>query len=285
MGASDQTVSVIIPTRNRSAFLRRALTSVTAQTWRPSEIIVVDDGSTDDTSRWLPPEFPDVHYVQQSHCGVSAARNRGVKEASGEWIAFLDSDDAWLPAKLERQLESLHAHPEHALCHTDEIWMRRGRRVNPKDRHAKAGGFIFQRCLPLCVISPSSVMLRRSFLKDMGGFDETLPVCEDYDLWLRICSRHPVLYLDERLVIKHGGHSDQLSRRYWGMDRYRICALQKIVKSGWLSVEDGEAALRTLVGKIEIYLTGARKRGKPDVNTYEALLVHYRQRLAGQKIA
>jgi glycosyltransferase involved in cell wall biosynthesis len=278
-------VSVIIPTRNRSVLLRRALASVTAQTMQPAEIIVVDDGSMDGTSRWLPDEFQSVRYVQQPHRGVSAARNRGVEEAGGEWIAFLDSDDEWLPAKLERQLAALHAHPEHALCHTDEIWIRRGRRVNPKDRHAKTGGFIFQRCLPLCVISPSSVMLRRSFLENVGGFDETLPVCEDYDLWLRICSRHPVLYLDEPLVIKHGGHSDQLSRRHWGMDRYRIRALQKIVDSGSLSTQDGEAALRTLVGKIEIYLTGARKRGKPDVETYEALLAHYRQRLAGQKTA
>lgn len=277
---NDPSVSVIIPTRNRSALLRRALESVGAQTHPPQEIIVVDDGSTDDTAQWIGVDFPQVHYLLQPHRGVAAARNTGIGAATGEWIAFLDSDDEWCPAKLERQLDATRGQPRYQLCHTDEIWIRRGRRVNAGKRHAKSGGSIFRRCLPLCVISPSSVLVRRSLLENVGRFDETLPVCEDYDLWLRICSRNPVLFVDEALVVKHGGHEDQLSRRFWGMDRYRIAALEKILASGVLSAGDREATIRTLLDKIEVYVTGARRRDKWDeVKTYETIRARYRHEL------
>ncbi len=277
---NEPSVSVIIPTRNRSALLRRALESVGAQTRPPQEIIVVDDGSTDDTAQWVDVDFPQVHYLRQPHRGVAAARNNGIGAATGEWIAFLDSDDEWRPAKLERQLAAVRYRPRYRLCHTDEIWIRCGRRVNPGKRHAKSGGSIFLRCLPLCVISPSSVLVRRSLLETVGGFDETLPVCEDYDLWLRICSRYPVLFVDEALVVKYGGHEDQLSRRFWGMDRYRVAALEKILASGVLSTGDREATIRTLLDKIDVYVTGARKRDKWDeVETYEAIRIRYRHEL------
>ncbi|MFQ5510623.1 MAG: glycosyltransferase family 2 protein, partial [Candidatus Krumholzibacteriia bacterium] len=275
-----------IPTYDRSEVLRRALRSVTAQTRAPDEIVVVDDGSTDDTPEWLPREFPGVRCVRQPHRGVSAARNRGVAESSGGWVAFLDSDDEWQPVKLERQLQALHADPGHALCHTNETWVRRGRRVNPKRRHAKSGGFIFRNCLPLCAISPSSVLLRRALFEEVGGFDESLPVCEDYDLWLRICCRYPVLFVDQPLVVKYGGHPDQLSRAYWGMDRFRIHALEKIVRSRFLRAGDREAALRVLVEKIDVYLEGARKRGKrEDIRAYEILRSRYREQWNEQKSA
>lgn len=269
-------VSVVVPTRNRSLTLRRALASVRAQTRRPEEIIVVDDGSTDDTLERLAEEFPEVRCIRQPHRGVAAARNRGVREAVHEWIAYLDSDDEWRPAKLERQLGALGGEPQHVICHTDEIWVRHGRRVNPRRRHTKTGGFILRCCLPLCVISPSSVLLRRSLLDEVGGFDEALPACEDYDLWLRICSRYPVLYVDEPLVVKHGGHSDQLSRRYWGMDRFRIRALVKLLNSRQLRFEDRRAAVRVLSQKIDIYLRGARRRRRwREVREYEAMRIHY----------
>jgi len=277
---NDSSVSVIIPTRNRSELLRRALESVCAQTCPPKEIIVVDDGSTDDTAQWIDVDFPQVRYLRQPHRGVAAARNNGIGAATGEWVALLDSDDEWRPAKLERQLDATRAQPCYRLCHTEEVWIRRGRRVNPGKRHAKSGGAIFRRCLPLCVISPSSVLVKRSLLEEVGGFDETLPVCEDYDLWLRICSRYPVLFVDEALVVKHGGHDDQLSRRFWGMDRYRIAALEKILASGVLSTEDREATIRTLLDKIEVYLTGARKRDKSDeVETYGTMWARYHHEL------
>ncbi len=272
MRPSTTDVTVVVPTRDRVDPLRRALESVRCQTKQAARVIVVDDGSLEDPGSWLRADFPEVEFVRQEHRGVSAARNRGVDVATTQWVAFLDSDDEWQPEKLERQLSALERGPEHSICHTDEIWIRNGRRVNPGKRHTKRGGLIFRDCLPLCVISPSSVVVKRSLLNGVGGFDETLPVCEDYDLWLRICSRYPVLFVDEPLVIKYGGHEDQLSRRYWGMDRFRIRALEKIIESSVLDAGDREAAVRVLLEKLDVYLEGARKRGKSDeVDRYEAL--------------
>jgi glycosyltransferase involved in cell wall biosynthesis len=261
---SGKRVSVVIPTFNRARLLARALESVEIQTWSPDEVVVVDDGSTDDTAEMVQRCFGGVTFVAQDHGGVSAARNKGIRMCSGDWIAFLDSDDEWRQDKIESQMGLLAQNPEYRVCHTNEIWIRDGRRVNPMKKHAKAGGFVYRRCLRLCAISPSSVMIHRSVFEEVGLFDENLPVCEDYDLWLRVCSRYPVLYVDEPLVVKYGGHKDQLSRRHWGMDRYRIHAMEKILNERHLDNEDREATLRTLMKKLDIYMTGARKRGKKD---------------------
>ncbi len=270
------THSVIIPTYNRMGLLSRALTSVARQTRPPDEVVLVDDGSTDDTEGLIRRQFPDVRYLQQENRGVAAARNRGIREAKGEWLAFLDSDDEWLPHKLERQLDAVREEPEFSLCHTNEIWIRRGKRVNPLKKHAKSGGYIFKKCLPLCVISPSSVLIHRSLFEQVGLFDESLPACEDYDLWLRVTAIRPVLYLEEPLIIKYGGHADQLSRRHWGMDRFRIHALENVIDSETLSAEDRRAAARMLVEKIDIYLAGALKRGKEnDAEGYASKRDHY----------
>jgi len=274
-------VSVVIPTFDRAPVLPRALESVVAQTLSPAEVIVVDDGSTDGTAELVEKRFPGVRWLHQENRGVSAARNRGIEASRGEWIALLDSDDEWLPEKLQRQLSALRDHSDLRICHTDEIWIRRGRRVNPRQIHAKHGGWIFQHCLPLCAMSPSSILIHRSVFEEIGLFDEDLPACEDYDLWLRICSRHPVLYLDEPLVVKHGGHEDQLSSRIWGLDRFRVQALEKVIRGGALSQEDRDAAGAVLLEKIEIYLTGARKRGKSrEVGEYEAKRAKWSEELA-----
>ena len=257
-------VSVVIPTHDREARLKTAVESVLAQTQAPREIVVVDDGSTDGTREMLAREFPQVRYLYQENRGVAAARNLGIRESRGTWLAFLDSDDLWLPGKLERQWEAIARSPGARLCHTNEVWIRRGARVNPMRKHDKSGGFIFRKCLQLCVISPSSVLLHREVLETTGDFDESFPACEDYDLWLRVTARYPVHYLDEPLVVKHGGHADQLSRRYVGMDRFRIRALEKILAEDVLSAEDREAALRVLLEKIEIYRNGAEKRGRSE---------------------
>lgn len=250
--------------------LPRALDSVISQTHQPAEVIVVDDGSSDGTAELVERHFPGVRLLCQENRGVSAARNRGIEDSEGEWIALLDSDDEWRPEKLERQLAALKGRSELRICHTDEIWIRRGRRVNQRQIHAKHGGWIFEHCLPLCAMSPSSIVIHRSVLEAVGMFDEALPACEDYDLWLRICSRYPVLYLDEPLVVKYGGHEDQLSSRIWGLDRFRIQALEKVISDGGLSDEDRESAAAMLLQKVDIYLTGARKRGKTsEVKEYE----------------
>lgn len=270
------TISAIIPTYNRAGLLARALKSVLSQTRMPDEIIVVDDGSTDETAEMIAREFSRVKCISQENAGVSAARNTGITASTGTWIALLDSDDEWMPKKLEQQVDALQQCPDLRLCHTEEIWIRNGRRVNQGLRHAKSGGMIFEQCLPLCAISPSSVLLKRDLLDEVGDFDESLPACEDYDLWLRICCEHPVLFVDDPLVVKYGGHDDQLSRKHWGIDRFRIQALTKIIDSQRLSPEQRAQAVATLRGKLEVYLGGARKRSKhAEIARCEALLSQY----------
>lgn len=266
-------VSVVIPTYNRAALLARAIDSVVSQTVEPLEILVVDDGSTDDTKTLIRERYPQIRYLAQENRGVSAARNRGIAESQGELIAFLDSDDAWVESKLEKQIAAMDGDPHAPICHTEEIWIRNGRRVNPMNKHRKHGGWIFQQCLPLCTISPSSTLARRELFDEVGLFDESLPACEDYDLWLRVASRYPVHLVDEPLVVRYGGHEDQLSRKHWGMDRFRIGALEKIIAEPHLRREDRTAAIRELIRKIEIFLAGARKRGKTDnLRVYELKL-------------
>ena len=254
-------ISVIVPTYNRAHQLPRTLDSILCQSCSPKEIIVVDDGSTDETLALMTSEYPEIVFIQQQNTGVSSARNVGIKRASGDWITFLDSDDEWLPEKLEIQMKALYENPEIKICHTNEIWIRNGKRVNPKKKHEKFGGWIFQKCLPLCCISPSSVIIHKSIFKEIGLFDYSLPVCEDYDLWLRITARNPVLYIEEPFLIKYGGHEDQLSKKYWGMDRFRIKSLEKIISSRVLSELDENAAKKMLMEKIYIFIQGAQKRG------------------------
>ncbi len=256
-------ISVIIPTYNRAQFVTRAIDSVLQQELKSSEIIVVDDASSDDTDQVLANYKKSIHLLKQAtNQGVSAARNRGIQEARYPWLAFLDSDDAWHPKKLAMQATELEKNPQYFICHTNEVWYRNDRRVNEKKKHRKQGGDIFQACLALCAISPSSVLLNKYLLDEVGLFDPSLPACEDYDLWLRISAKYPVLYLDERLTIKYGGHQDQLSQQYWGMDRFRIQALWKLIHSGRLTEQQRLTAIETTLEKIRIYQLGAKKRHK-----------------------
>jgi len=259
-------ISVIIPTYNRAHILPRALDSVLAQTQLPIEIIVVNDGSTDGTKSVLS-NYPGLKIMDQQHSGVSAARNIGLEHTNGEWIAFLDSDDEWLPEKLEQQWAAI-CNDDKLICHTEEIWIRNGQRVNPMKKHQKFGEYIYEKCLPLCVISPSSVMIHRSVFHDVGLFDETLEVCEDYDLWLRICAKYSVLFIDEPLMVKYGGHEDQLSRKHWGMDRFRVKALEKMLDSEELKEDLRRATIEMLILKCKIIINGMKKRRK-DVEAKE----------------
>ncbi len=255
-------VSVIIPTYNRAAWVTEAVASVLAQTWRDFELIVVDDGSTDATQEVLAAFHGQLKVLcLEGRRGVSAARNLGAAAARGEWLAFLDSDDLWLPEKLARQVEYFKEHPDLMICQTEEVWVRNGVRVNPPDTHRKTGGAIFLQSLSRCLVSPSAVMLHRRLFAEMGGFDETLPAAEDYDLWLRVAWRYPVGLAPLPLVIKRGGHADQLSRQ-WGLDRFRIQALEKLLEEAALPSEYRDAAQRTLAHKCRIYAQGCEKKGE-----------------------
>ncbi|NOY76732.1 MAG: glycosyltransferase [Calditrichaeota bacterium] len=265
-------VSVIIPTFNRAAWIANAVDSVLKQTFRDFELLVVDDGSTDDTLEILERFGSSITFVAQPNRGVSSARNTGIGLASGKYLCFLDSDDLWKPRKLEIQLAAMSHYSEYKISYTDEIWIRNGRWANPKKRHQKYSGWIFPHLLPLCLISPSSVMIERSVFDEVGLFDESLPAGEDYDLWLRIGSRYPILFIPEKVIVKHGGHPDQLSQKYWGLDRFRVRSILKVLESGKLSSENERAAREMLVKKCRILANGSAKRGKlEDAGYYQKL--------------
>ena len=254
-------ISVVIPTYNRRQTIGRSIDSVLNQTLFPSEIIVVDDGSTDGTSDYIQSNFPSIRLLQQPNKGVSSARNKGIRYTDANWISLLDSDDEWFPQKLEKQVMTLSQSPDIKFCHTEEIWIRNGVRVNQMKKHQKYGGHIFYKCLDMCRISPSSVLFHQSILDDVGYFDKDLKVCEDYDLWLRITAKFPVLYIDESLIKKYGGHEDQLSRVKDGIESHRIKVLEKLIMQKFTSVQRN-AMLKTLIEKLTIFSIGAQKRGK-----------------------
>jgi glycosyltransferase involved in cell wall biosynthesis len=256
-------VSVIIPTHNRWPMIAQAVQSVLAQTFKAFELIIVDDGSTDGTARSLNSCDSRLKLVSQPQAGVAAARNAGVAMSRGKYIAFLDSDDLWSPTKLAIQVDFMERNSGVHICQTEEVWIRRGVRVNPKARHRKPTGDIFQPSLELCLVSPSAVMMTKELFYLAGGFDESFPVCEDYDLWLRIAVGHPVYLIDRPLVTKRGGHADQLSRSVWGMDRFRVLAIAKLLRAGIVG-EKRQWALDSLRQKTSILAAGAAKRGKLD---------------------
>jgi len=260
-------VSVILPTYNRCQWLPQAIESVLGQTYAPLELIVVDDGSTDGTPDLLKGYSGGIRVIRQANTGVSGARNAGIRAARGELIALLDSDDRWLPEKLAHQVAYFQTSGQAMICQTEEIWIRNGKRVNPKKRHRKYSGMIFEKTLPLCLVSPSAVMMRAMLFREVGLFDEALPACEDYDLWLRICWKHPVHLIPIPLIVKHGGHSDQLSAMP-ELDKYRIHALVNILRGGHLSPSQRKAALATMATKCSVYAGGCRKRGRLDEAAY-----------------
>ena len=257
-------ISVIIPTYNRKNLITRAIKSVINQSLKPFEIIIVDDGSTDGTYEFINQFFPEIRVIRQLNNGVSSARNLGLKNAKGNWIAFLDSDDEWFSKKLEFQKKAIDHSDKYLISHTNEIWIRNGVRVNQMKKHQKYGGSIFEKSLDICRISPSSVLINRKIFEDIGKFDETLKICEDYDFWLRISSKYPVLFLDELLIKKYGGHKDQLSKNTIGIEQYRIQSLEKILKNIKLNKSQFNSAISMILKKLNIYKKGLVKRKKSE---------------------
>ena len=254
-------ISVVIPTYNRCVLLKRAISSVLNQTIRSKKIIVVDNGSTDKTYEMISSLFPQITYIYENRRGVSIARNKGIKNCHSSWIAFLDSDDVWEPQKLEKQLFfTNNINKKFRLIHTNEIWYKNDKFQNQSRKHQKSGGDIFQKSLEFCCISPSSAFIKKEVFDDYGFFDESLEVCEDYDMWIRITAKEEVGFLDKPFVKKYGGHDDQLSKKYWGMDRFRIKSLEKNLINNWFTLEQKKSVLKILLKKLTIVSNGAKKR-------------------------
>ena len=254
-------ISVIIPTYNRAEVISRAIKSVQNQTFQPFEIIVIDDGSSDNTRRIIKEQFSYCRYYYQENKGVSSARNLGIQKAESEWIAFLDSDDEWKPNKLISQLPLLE---KSKVCHSNEIWKRNGKTIPQNKSHQKFGGLIFEQCLKKCIIAPSTVVSHKGIFYDVGLFDESIKICEDYEMWLRITAKYKVGFDPKELIIKYGGHSDQLSNAQKGIEYYHIQALEKLLNKKILIGSKFTMTKKVLIEKLKIYLQGLEKRERMD---------------------
>ena len=280
----ENRVSVIIPTLNRRELIQRALDSVLCQTHPIHEIIVVDNGSTDKTVPMLNENYPSVKILKEKKPGVSSARNKGIISAEGDWLALLDSDDSWSTEKIEKQLALYRSSGKNLrLIHTSEIWYKNGKVLNQKKKHSKAGGDIFKECVSLCCISPSSVLIRKDLFSDIGYFDEKLLVCEDYDFWLRVSSQEEVLFVDEPLTFKFGGHLDQLSKKYWGLDRFRVRALEKLLINGKLTKAQVIIVAEALFIRLKILHQGAQKRHNLEIEElYRDKIIKWQETFNGK---
>ncbi len=255
-------ITAIVPVFNRERTVKRAIDSILSQSYMPEEIIAVDDCSNDNTREILEGYGDKITRVYLTgNSGPSGARNRGIEKARTDWIAFLDSDDRWEKDKLKKQVEYLRQYPFYLILQSEEIWIRNGVRVNPRKYHRKTAGWIWEPSLQRCLVSPSGVLVKKDLLLQHGKFDETLPACEDYDLWLKISRRHPVGLEPAPSVIKYGGHRDQLSAKYHAMDRFRVKSL-----AGLLQTESEpfykQKIIHVLSGKLKILIKGYEKRRK-----------------------
>ncbi len=252
-------ISIIIPTYNRQGPVFRAIDSVLRQSYKDLEVIVVDDGSTDNTALWIKNYTdPRLKYFRAENKGVAAARNFGVEKAQADWISFLDSDDLWLKHKLSEQIRFHDKNRDILISQTDDVWIRDSKRVNKMKKHTIREGDIFEQSLRLCLVCCSSVMMKKSLFCETGGFDESLKTCEDYDLWLRILAKHEVGFIKKALVTKFGGHEDQLSKAFPVMDKYRIYSLEKLLKEDYLSAEQRRQVSEELEYKRNIIDKGKR---------------------------
>ena len=262
-------ISVIIPTYNRASFIEKALLSVVHQKRPCSEVLVVDDGSSDRTAEIVGKiagqSRVEIRYILQKNKGAAAARNRGIAEARHDILGFLDSDDWWDNRKLELQMAAMEEQPQYLISHTRELWYRQGKRVNQKKKHAPPHGAVFSRSLEMCVVGMSTVMARRQLFEQYGYFDESLLCCEDYDLWLRVGRAEEFLLVDEPLTLKDGGREDQLSAIHrLGMDSWRIRSICNLLANCRLSSEQYQLALAELHRKCTIYGNGCIKHGRPE---------------------
>lgn len=225
-----KTVSVIIPVYNRTSSVRDAIESVLIQSVKPSEILVIDDGSSFDMALYLKSYMQHIHLIKlNENKGVSFARNTGIRAASGEYIAFLDSDDLFLPKKLEYQINYMVENDLY-ISHTDEFWYRKDRWVNQGKSNKRYGGYIFDKILDKCRISPSSLIVHKSVFDEAGYFNENLRVCEDYEISLRFALKYKIGYLEKKLIIKRAVEKNSLSAGIKHIEYIRYEILEKLYR-------------------------------------------------------
>jgi glycosyltransferase involved in cell wall biosynthesis len=229
-------VSVVCPAYNCERFINAALDSVFAQSYRPIEVIVVDDGSTDSTAE-LVKGYREVRYLSQTNRGPSAARNRGIRAARGEFVAFLDLDDLWIPEKLAKQVAALESCPESGLSFSDmRLFDSAGQdRLTMFQKYRLTGEYfghdsVVERAVAKLVtvnfIPTSSVLARKAAMTQVGGFDEQFRKSEDWDLWLRMAMLRPITYVSEPLILKRV-HEVNISRDSEGMNVAAVQVLEK----------------------------------------------------------
>ncbi len=242
--------------------VERAALSVLSQTFSDYELIVVDDGSFDGTDKIISNLDKSINYIYQKNKGVSSARNIGVARSNGKYIAFLDSDDTWDEHKLEKNYDFIQNNGRFRIHQSDDIWIRNNIRVNPPAKYLKQTGDIFSQSLELCSISPSSVVIDRNIFSEYGLFDEMMPACEDYDMWIRITPFEEVGLISDKLITRYSGHDDQLTMKYWGMDRFRLYSLLKLLKEKGedLSADKLSDLESKIIEKIHVLSSGAAKR-------------------------
>lgn len=302
-------VSVIIPVYNRNFLLKEAVLSVAAQTFTNFELIIIDDCSNCDPE----PEIamlPGIKNINlkfiklKKHSGMPGfVRNKGASEAQGDFLAFLDSDDLWLPEKLQTQLDFIFADDElrkryaqsnfsifpnpdepyllqdektkTVICHTREKWIRGSKIISQTSQKHNRSGDIFSDCLLKCIMGPSTVMVGTELFKKTGGFREDLEIAEDYELWIRIAAFYNALYIDKPLTVKRAGKWEQLSQKYNQIEIFRIDALGELIKNNFFPPQKLAEAKAVFAQKCRIYAAGCRKRGKiEEALKYENSALH-----------
>lgn len=237
----------------------RAINSVLNQTYKAKEIIVIDDGSTDGTETLFPMDGVTYHKVK--HSGFPGdIRNIGVEYSTGEYLAFLDSDDTWFENKLEKQAYYFNNHSSCRLLHTKELWIMNGKTISQKKRKHKRSGDIFKESLQGCILGPSTVLMERKLFLEFNGFNPIIEVGEDYDLWLRITNSVEIDYIDDELITKNAGHRDQLSFKYGYIEPFKISVLEDLISNYNLTDINKLIAIESLITKYDIVINGCNKR-------------------------
>lgn len=257
-------VAVVLPCYNAESTLQRALDSVFAQTYRNCHVCAVDDGSTDRTLEVLAANSHRCSYLSQIHRGPAAARNRAIQMSNSPFLAFLDADDRWLPAKLQRQMALLQEQPDVGLvCSTCLLGEseKEGGRALPRNVHPT--GRLFQELISNCFVFTPTVVIRRGCLEDVGLFRESLAVSEDFNLWLRIAARWRIAYLQEPLVVVHKRPAS-LSATVPDAERLKngIAALEDVrATCGQLSPLEARALAKALAERFYFYGSFLLKTG------------------------